>query len=535
MRILYRVLSLIGVLVVLTVSAQAQAVVTEIRRVSVSSTGVEANNLSESPSISANGRFVVFSSDANNLTPDDPNNRTDTFLHDLQTGTTELISVSTTGEQGDLYQYSISQPLSDDGRYIIFTSQADNLVPDDLNGQYDLFLRDRQTGETTLLSLSNLNEQVNININSNARMSSDGRYVIFETLATNILAPNDSNTDTDIFLYDRQLDQTAIVSVSSAAVVGNGDSTFPQMSSDRRIITFSSVATNLVAGDTNGASDVFVRNLQTGQTSRINLTYNGTEPEVGAYGQVISADGRFVAYSSPSDELVLNDTNDVADVFVRNLQTAQTSRISISSSGAQGNGLSYVTSISEDGRFVVFESMASNLVTGDTNNAFDVFVHDRQTGETTRVSVSAGGAQGNDASREGIITPSGSYIVFYSLASNLVANDNNNNEDIFVVPFYNPPPQVALPAAAPGRNNFAGYSFTLSWNRVSWAVEYELQIDDTNTFVAPLSFSAILPGSSGETVVTSLDAGRYFWRIRGKNSNGTWGAWSAVESFTVEL
>lgn len=533
---LYRFLALAAALFFLTIAGRTQAVVTEIRRVSISSDGVEGNGLSQGASISANGRFVVFSSEASNLVPNDTNSRTDTFIYDFATGLTELVSISTTGEQGNAYQYSTIHPMSDNGRYVLFRSLARNLVPGDTSNSYKLFLRDRQLGQTTLVSPSNLGQTPNTHIGG-GQLSNDDRFILFSSYASNIVS-GDTNSASDIFLYDRVLDETTLLSVSSAGVIGSGSSQSPQISTDNRILTFDSSDSNLVEGDTNGVSDVFVRNLETGITKRINLTYTGGQPLWGAYGQVISPNGRYVAYSSPSDEIVPNDTNGFTDVFLYDVQTEQTKRITLSSSGEEANSeFSAVSSMSADGRYIVFGSYASNLVPDDTNDTSDVFVHDQQTGETIRISVSATGEQGNDYSGGGQITPDGGYIVFVSSASNLVENDTNNVQDVFVVPFLPPAPpptpDPSEPDIAPQPNYHASLPLTLSWNDVTWAVEYGIEISESSDFSTPVIFSTTAPAGKLEVVVDFLDAKQYYWRIRAKNNDGVWGAWSAVESITV--
>ncbi len=524
-------------MIFLAAASRAQTVVTEIQLVSVSSAGEQANNSNDSASISGDGRFVVFTSYASNLVPGDTNNHFDVFLRDLQTGMTEIISISTSGEQGNSTSFSTIQSVSDDGRYVVFMSSASNLVPNNTNVSYDLYLRDRQTGSTERVNI-NLDEQPSFVINDWPAMSGDGRYIVYHSAVNNIVVGN-NNDRQDIFLYDRLLDESTLVSLSSTGEQANDDSGFPRFNSDGTKVVFESTATNLVAGDTNGVTDVFIRNLQTGQTTRINMAYDGSEPEVAAYGPVISTDGRFVAYFSESDQLVPNDTNHADDVFVYDAQTAQTTRVNVSSAGQQGNADSFVNSISGDGRFVVFQSTATNLVPDDSNNKSDIFVHDRQTAVTTRVSLSAAGAQGNNDSYNGFITPNERYIVFYSRASNLVPNDTNNEADIFVVPLYplpvSPTPTPSPPDIAPQPNYYESLPFKLTWNDVTWAVEYGIEISETSDFSTPIILSTFTSAGKLEVVVDFLDAGQYYWRVRAKNSAGVWGVWSAVESFIIDF
>src|SRR5437016_8015596 len=222
-------------------------------------------------------------------------------------------------------------------------------------------------------------------------LSADGRFVAFVSAATDLVAA-DTNGVSDVFVHDRQTGATERVSVASGGAEGNGSSGLigfafpPALSADGRFIAFVSFATNLVAGDTNGATDVFVHDRQTGTTERVSVASGGTQSNAASLGSALSADGRFVAFQSDATNLVAGDTNGATDVFVRDRQTGMTERVSVASDGTQANNVSSYPALSADGRFVAFESDATNLVAGDTNGATDVFVHDRQTGATERVS-----------------------------------------------------------------------------------------------------------------------------------------------------
>src|SRR5207245_298074 len=213
-------------------------------------------------------------------------------------------------------------------------------------------------------------------------LSADGRFVAFTSVATNLVA-GDANGVSDVFVHDRQAGTTERVSVDSAGSEGNGASTGVALSADGRFVAFTSVATNLVAGDTNGAADVFVHDRQTGTTERGSVDSAGSEGNGASTGVALSADGRFVAFTSAATNLVAGDTNGVTDVFVHDRQTGTTERVSVDSAGIEGNGASAGVALSADGRFVAFTSVATNLVAGDTNGAADVFVHDRGTTDTT--------------------------------------------------------------------------------------------------------------------------------------------------------
>jgi len=197
-------------------------------------------------------------------------------------------------------------------------------------------------------------------------------------------------------------------------------------------VAFYSDSDNLVPDDTNDQRDIFVHDRGTGQTTRVSVDSSGAQGNNNSEYPAISADGRFVAFMSLATNLVAGDTNGVMDVFVHDRGTGQTTRVSVASGGAQGNGTSAVPAISADGRFVAFYSYANNLVPGDTNRRSDVFIHDRGTGQTTRVSVASGEAQANDSSEYPAISADGRFVAFESYADNLVAGDTNGVDDIFV-------------------------------------------------------------------------------------------------------
>src|SRR5205809_5350390 len=258
----------------------------------------------------------------------------------------------------------------------------------------------------------------------------------------------------DVFVHDRRAGTTERVSVASDGAEGNGSSGLlsfafpPALSADGRFVAFVSFATNLVAGDTNGATDVFVHDRQTDTTERVSVASGGTQSNDASLGSALSADGRFVAFQSDATNLVAGDTNGATDVFVYDRQTGMTERVSVASGGTQANNASSYPVLSADGRFVAFDSAATDLVAGDTNGASDVFVHDRQTGTTERVSVASGGAQGNGNSGGSFAVPApsaaGRFVAFQSAATNLVAGDTNGTTDLFG---HDPPAAPTAPAS----------------------------------------------------------------------------------------
>jgi Tol biopolymer transport system component len=378
--------------------------------------------------ISGNGRFVVFMSEATNLVDDDTNFAADTFVRDLSTGTVERVSLSSAGEQGN--GPSLSASISDDGRYVAFRSFASNLVPGDTNDASDIFVRDRVARTTTRISVSSGGRQANGGSDS-ASISADGRVVAFRSLASN-LDPNDDNGLPDIFVRDLAASRTELVSRSTEGARANGDSKYPQLSADGSRVAFASLADNLVRADTNRTWDVFMRDVPSGTTILASVSDSGRQGNHASFIPAISADGNQVAFVSASSTLVPGDTNGVRDVFVRDLATESLSRVSVTSSGDQANGASFSASLSADGRFIAMSSNASNLGPRDSNGHRDVFVLDRATGAVTLASVGSDGATGNADSGGPSISADGRFVVFQSYASTLSAGDRNDVRDIFL-------------------------------------------------------------------------------------------------------
>lgn len=295
-------------------------------------------------------------------------------------GTTIRVSITTSGGQGNNNSFVFGRSISGDGRYVVFGSEASDLVSGDTNGKSDIFVRDLQTAATIRVSVATGSIQAN-NASSDPAISIDGRFIAFESDASNLVS-SDTNRKGDIFVYDRQTAIPTRVSVATGGRQGNDPSgfgfadLFPAISGDGRYVTFVSNSSNLVSGDTNGRSDVFIHDRQTATTERISVATGGAQSNDWSDQSSISADGRYVAFDSGASNLVSGDTNGTSGIFVRDRQTGVTERVSIASDGGQGNDYSDFPAISADGRFVAFISAATNLVSNDTNGKIDVFVYD---------------------------------------------------------------------------------------------------------------------------------------------------------------
>jgi alpha-tubulin suppressor-like RCC1 family protein len=403
-----------------------------ISRVSVDSAGSQANGDSYYPSFSLDGRYVAFQSNASNLVAGDTNGASDIFVYDRHTGATERISVDSSGNEatGGGGLGSDGASISGYGRYVVFRSDADNLVTGDNNGVADIFVHDRQTGATVRVSVDSVGNEGNGECWM-GKISSDGNIVAFQSRATN-LDPGDSTVLDDIYVYDRQSGDAEWVSKAYDGSQGNGVSEFPDLNVDGRFVAFQSDASNLVTGDTNAFKDIFVRDRQTGVTERVSVDSLGAQSDGNSYQPSISSDGRYVAFWSDADNLVTGDTNGVADVFVHDRQTGTTERVSVSTLGAEGDLASNFGTISADGNIVAFQSDAHNLVPGVYNTAPHIYVHNRQTGSTMLVSVNSMGEDNDYISQYPFMSPDGSWVGFNSPATNLVPNDTNGVNDVFV-------------------------------------------------------------------------------------------------------
>jgi Tol biopolymer transport system component len=431
-----------------------QAIGQTLEPASVDSAGQIGDGFSDSPSMSSDGRFVVFHSWADNLVPGDTNLSADVFLHDRQTGTTLLVSLDSSGVQGNFG--SFEPRVSADGRIVVFESLATNLVSRITSGARDVYVRDVFAG-TTMLVTAGVAGGSGDGWSDRACISANGRFVAFASVATN-LVPGDTNAVKDVFERDLATGTTARISVSAnGGQALGGHSVQPSMSDDGRFVAFISNATNLVPGDVNGVGDVFVHDSLTGASECVSVGPNGEPANATSYVDdlgftAISGDGRYVAFSSFASNLVAGDTNGHADVFVRDRVARTTERVSVDFGGVEGDGDSVQQAISNDGRFVTFGSYATNLVAGDTNGFVDVFFHDRVTGQTRRLSISPSGTEGNGLSNAPCMTASGDAIAFSTTATTLVPNASAQNRQVLVAPLLT----LTLDAVAPRKGSTLG-------------------------------------------------------------------------------
>lgn len=423
-----------------------------VSRVSVSSNGMQADNSSAStarPAVSADGRLVAFDSAADNLVPNDTNHRPDAFARDLQHGETTRVSVTSAGQEAKTFDMIKAVAVSSDGSVVAFSSEASDLVPGDTNGAADIFVRDLADGHTTRVSVASDGTQGN-STSDGVALSADGRFVAFSSIASN-LVPGDVNGSWDVFVHDMATGQTSIVSVAPDGTPGDSTSGAGlSISDDGRFVAFDSSAANLVLGPPlarRGMAAAYVRDRATGETTRVSVVSNGADANDSSFDPAISGDGRFVAFESSATNLdPVPGTYPWMQIFVHDRLTGETRLVSASTGGVRGDWTSYSPAISRDGRYIAFQSDATNLVAADTNKARDVFRRDVRIGVTTRVSVGDNGEQSDGWSAAPAITSDGQEVFFASGATNLVPGDTNRSGDVFLQRCFSPtdPPQAAV-------------------------------------------------------------------------------------------
>ncbi len=420
-------------------------------RTALQATAIGSNGVN---AMSGDGRVVAFSAAASALSVSSPN-RFDLMTRDLTEGGTRIAA-----QRADGVPIAAAMPsLSFDGTHLAFQASLAQASPTTLvqgvQAQFytgpstvltGIFVRHAGSGAVVPVSTSAGGDWQD-GPSASPDLSADGRYVVFSSSASN-LAPGEVPPGYDsIYWKDVQTGAIARVSQGAASVAGDNNSTNPSISGDGRVVAFQSFATNLVAGDTNETFDIFVWRRDTDSVTRVSTDSAGVAPGVTAFGARvpnastrpdISADGRYVAFVSGAATLVVGDTNNAFDVFRKDLQTGETRRVSVAADGTQGNGDSQTNdensvAISGDGRFVAFSSAASNLVAGDTNGVADTFLKDMLTGQIVRLSQSSAGVSGNGPAAGVAISDDGRVITFTTRAGNLLAGDTNNANDVYAI------------------------------------------------------------------------------------------------------
>jgi Tol biopolymer transport system component len=344
----------------------------------------------------------------------------------LRDRVTQTVKLVTKSGNGD----SLRPAISANGRYIAYESYASNLVEGDTNNAADIFRYDRITGTTVRASVASGGAQGNSDSIS-AVLSDDGNRVAFASSASNLVS-GDTNGAFDVFVRDVTGDSTMRASVGLANAQGDGDSVMPALSGDGRYVAFASGATNLVEGDTNASYDIFRRDMQDNATLRVSVRNGASALQANrdSWQPQISADGSLVVFASDASNLVASDRNQVTDIFLRNFAANATYRVSRTDQIKEAKAASYRPRLSGSGRYVAFQSDAA-LTAADTNQAMDVYLFDRTAQKLARVSVATDGTQGDGQSLAPAISGDGGYVVFESDSTNLVKGDTNQAWDIF--------------------------------------------------------------------------------------------------------
>jgi Tol biopolymer transport system component len=388
-------------------------------RVSEAADGTQANANSTSPDITPDGRFVVFGSNATNLVAADTNGVGDLFVRDLKTGAIDLVTRGADGSPAN--GGSIGPRISADGRFVTFWSSASNLAAGDTNGVDDVFVRDRQTGSTTRLP-SGLDFSAFPDINST------GRYVAYSTRSA--LLRTDFDILSDIYLWDRSTEAVTLLVTG-----GNGENSSPVLSANGRWVAFMSDSTDLTKDAVASGNNSFVLDRTTGAITLVSRASDGTPASAGSYPQGISDNGRYIVFSSSADNLVTGDANGDTDVFLYDRVTGRTVAASSTPDGRTGDAASYDPDISPDGGYVSYFSLAQNL-TGAVLPEWEIhtYLYDRKAGTNTVVSVPPAGAGGGGWASA--VSSGGRFVAYESFGDGLVKGDTNDEMDVFITQLY---------------------------------------------------------------------------------------------------
>lgn len=490
---------LVSTLVLLLMVRRSVADVANMERVSLGTGSVQGDKDSFYISLSQDANIVAFESFNTNWWEDQKDiNFADIFVRDRTTDVTTKISVTPSGGPSD--QRSFDPKVSADGRYVSFISYATNLVPHDTNRHdyvddgLDVFLYDRTTALLKRVSLDWKGEQ--IDANNVGFITPDAAYVLFVSQGYEVVQ-GDNNSGRKSALYKRNLQTGAIERITkgvsgefpNATVVG------PSASYDGRYIVYVADASNLIADDTNGERDVFLYDSVTRQTQLISKPVGGGQSNGWSSRAVISADGRYIAFHSFATNLVPGDTNGQADAFVYDRLSGQLEIVSRSSSGLLSNGESKEPGICGNGRYVIFTSEATNLVSLPHNGERQIYVRDRQLGETFLATENVSGGMSNGRGHRGTLSADCKMVGISTEASDIILNDTNGARDLFVA-------RIMLPADLSGSSMSATGSF-----EPGETITYTITLRNSGTEAVAASLISPIPADTTYVSASLLGAG----------------------------
>ncbi len=398
-------------------------------RVSVGINGEQPNAGSERLSISGDGRYVVFTSRATNLVRGVADGLSHVYLRDLRCRTTVLVDVNSAGRRGDGHSWDAS--ISADGRFVAFMSEAPNFARGAPDGLSHAYVRDLRRDTTTLVDVNNAGQKADKDT-IQPRISPSGGAVVFMSHASN-LATGDVGDTWNVYLRNLQTRTTTLVNTGLGGSAANGLSYGPSVDASHRFVSFASLASNLVPGDTNKMGDVFLRDLKTRKTTRVSIGNDGAQGDDLTVGSSISANGQYVAFSSHATNLAPGlPTDHSSHSYLRDLRADKTILVDVNRDGVVANAPSTWTSVSADGRYAYFQSSGTNLAANKTNKTWDVFRRDLKTNETVLVSSSDGGAQTDGENWWPAASADNRVIGFLSFASDVMPGDTNGASDVYV-------------------------------------------------------------------------------------------------------
>lgn len=401
-----------------------------IERASVDSRGAQANNNSSDPRLSFDGRYVVFESLASNLVSSDTNGSFDVFVHDRDLRITEMVSVDSTGDQAP---GNSTNPATDDSGYRIAFACSSAMSPEDISPSVDVYLRDRTAGTTTLISKRYKSQPFGAGAFRPA-VSGDARFITFRCTDDDVV-PGDTNGQSDSFLHDRQTGTTELVSIWGPGIQSNQGSDVSDVSDDGRYVAFSCAATNWVPVGSQPFGGIYRRDRRLGVTEMVNVRPDGTPSAYPAYGgPEISGDGRYIVYESSALDVTGQGANGTPNIQLRDMRQTASSLIAVSPHGGRPNHQSQLARLSKAGSRVAFNSAASNLVLFDGNPSQDVFLRDVRAGATVLVSVGNHGQAPNlGGMGQTAISGDGRVVAFITNANNLIPGDLGTTFDVYVV------------------------------------------------------------------------------------------------------